>query len=406
MAKNLYSPSMFKNYLNCKYTIFNELYEEKLKLKRKELSETDKVRLAKGNEFENEYLKELQKKYTKVIDLKKDKKSSKEEIAKQTIKYMKEGYEVIRGGYFIDNKWKGEFDFLEINRDVRSKLGDYSYEVLDTKNTTKIKPDHIFQVAIYAELLEKVQEIQSKNFYIVLKKMKKEGMKLNNVSDFVQMQKKKFEKFIETEIDKVKPEKCNYCPRCPWEDTCKNIWKEKDSLDLIWNMRKNTRKKFQKLGIDTVLKLSQQDPDKVFEDIAIETSRKFITFAKLIKKEEQSGKPEYLPVPDDPDLMRGLRRLPRPSEGDLFFDMESVQDHIVDGKLEYLFGIYYEENKQPKYKLFWSHNKEEEKNNLIKFFDFIDDNFKKYPDSFIYHYANYEAEALERLTQHYNLDLQ
>ena len=86
MGKNLYSPSMFKNYLNCKYTIFNELYEEKLKLKRKELSETDKLRLAKGNEFENEYLKELQKKYKKVIDLKKDKKSSKEEIAKQTIK--------------------------------------------------------------------------------------------------------------------------------------------------------------------------------------------------------------------------------------------------------------------------------------------------------------------------------
>jgi hypothetical protein len=139
MVKNLYSPSMFKSYLNCKYTIFNESYEEKLKLKRTEDTESDKLRLAKGNQFENDYLKELQKKYSKVIDLKKgDKKTSKEEIAKETIKYMKEGYDIIRGGYLIDGKWRGEFDFLEINRNVKSNLGNYSYEVSDTKNTTKI----------------------------------------------------------------------------------------------------------------------------------------------------------------------------------------------------------------------------------------------------------------------------
>jgi predicted RecB family nuclease len=406
MGKNLYSPSMFKNYLNCKYTIFNELYEEKLKLKRKELSETDKLRLAKGNEFENEYLKELQKKYKKVIDLKKDKKSSKEEIAKQTIKYMKEGYEVIRGGYFIDNNWKGEFDFLEINRNIKSKLGDYSYEVLDTKNTTRVKPDHIFQVAIYAELLEKVQGIQSKNFYIILKQMKKEGMKLNNVSDFVQMQKKKFEKFIETEIDKVKPEKCNYCPRCPWEDTCKNIWKEKDSLDLMWGMRKDTRKAFQKLNIDTILKLSQQKIDKVYGDINIEISRKFINFAKLIIKERKSQKPEYEFYEDNIDEIKGLRRLPEPSKSDLYFDIESTQEHDSEGKLEYLLGVYYEQNNDKKYKVLWSHNREDEEKNVVKLFVFFDDHFKKYPNAFIYHYGSYEITALERLTSSYGLEEQ
>lgn len=239
---------------------------------------------------------------------------------------MKEGYEVIRGGYFIDNKWKGEFDFLEINRNVKSKLGDYSYDVLDTKNTNKVKPDHIFQVAIYAELLEKVQGIQSKNFYIVLKQMKKEGMKLNSVSDFVQMQKKKFEKFIETDIDKAKPEKCSYCPRCPWEETCKNIWKEKDSLDQIWGMRKDTRKAFQKLNIDTVLKLSEQKIDKTYGDINIEISRKFIKFAKLIIKERITKRPEYELIEDNIDQVKGLRRLPKPSMSDLFFDIKSSKN--------------------------------------------------------------------------------
>jgi len=33
--KNLYSPSMIKNYLNCEYIIFNEINEKKLNLKKK-----------------------------------------------------------------------------------------------------------------------------------------------------------------------------------------------------------------------------------------------------------------------------------------------------------------------------------------------------------------------------------
>ena len=339
---------MFKSYLNCKYTIYNEFYERKLKLKRKEVNESDKLRFAKGNQFENDYLKELEKKYSKVIDLKKDKKTPKEEIAKETIKCMKEGYEVIRGGYLIDEKWRGELDFLEINRNVKSKLGDYSYEISDTKNTTKIKPDHIFQVTTYANLLEKIQGIKSKNFHIVLKEMKKESVELESVSEFVLMQKKKYEEFVENEIDTAKPEKCTYCVLCPWEDNCKGIWKKKDSLDLIWGMRKDIRRTFQKLGIDTVLKLSQQDPDKVFEDINIETSKKFITFAKLIKKEEKSKKPEYSLITEDADFIKGFRLLPQPSKSDLFFDIESVQDYVVDAGLKYLFGIYYEEDEKQK----------------------------------------------------------
>ena len=46
---------MFKNYLNCKYKIYNEFYQEKLNLKKREDSESDKLRFAKGIQFENDY---------------------------------------------------------------------------------------------------------------------------------------------------------------------------------------------------------------------------------------------------------------------------------------------------------------------------------------------------------------
>ena len=53
---------------------------------------------------------------------------------------MKEGWEVIHGGYLKRGKWRGEFDFLIINRDLKPKFGDYSYEVIDTKNSNTHVP--------------------------------------------------------------------------------------------------------------------------------------------------------------------------------------------------------------------------------------------------------------------------
>ena len=80
--KNLYSPSMLKSYLSCKYIIFNEVNEKKLNLKKIELTKNDQLRLEKGNIHEKNYLKELKKKYKKVIDIKNSDLSKEEKISK------------------------------------------------------------------------------------------------------------------------------------------------------------------------------------------------------------------------------------------------------------------------------------------------------------------------------------
>ena len=41
--------------------------------------------------------------------------------------------------------------------------------------------------------------------------------------------------------------------------------------------------------------------------------------------------------------------------------------------------------------------KKEEKDNLIKFFDFTEKHFRKYPDAKIYHYGSYEVTAFNKL---------
>ena len=86
---------------------------------------------------------------------------------------MKKGYDIIYGGWLESGKWIGEFDFLEINKNLKSNFGNFSYEIIDTKNRTKIKTDDIYQCSIYNDLLEKAQGVLPENFYILLKNNKK-----------------------------------------------------------------------------------------------------------------------------------------------------------------------------------------------------------------------------------------
>ena len=84
---------------------------------------------------------------------------------------MKEGFEVIRGGVLKDKEWFGETDFL-IRENTKSKFGDYSYVVYETKNTNKTKVDHIIQAGVYCDMLEQAQGLRPKTFSIVLTSQK------------------------------------------------------------------------------------------------------------------------------------------------------------------------------------------------------------------------------------------
>ena len=397
MAKNLYSPTMLKKYLGCKYIIFNEINEKKLNLKKIELNINDKLRFEKGNQHEKDYLKELKKTYKKVLDLKKSDLTREEKISK-TIQAMKEGWEIIHGGWLKKDKWTGEFDFLIINKELKSKFGDYSYEVIDTKYSNKPKPDHIIQLGMYTYMLENTQGVLPKRFTIILKNMVREDVQVNQVNEFFKIHRENYEKFVGNGVDKQRPEKCSFCSTCEWQEECEKIWIKEDNLNQVGGLTKVHLKKLLELKIDTISKLSKQDSKKTLKGFRKEISQRLITQAKLQKEYEKTNVPIHQPNPNNLNGIKGFNLLPKPSECDLYFDIESVEDHIYPGGLEYLLGIYYIENGKEKFKALWSHNKEEEKKNLIEFFNFTQSHFKKYPKSKIYHYGSYEITALLKLT--------
>ena len=394
---------MLTRYINCKHFITNEFNEKKLNLKRLEKSIADNLRLEKGLIHEIDYFKEISKKYKKIKNIKVLKNSSKEEKIKETVTALKEGYELIYGGWLESGDWSGELDFLEIKKNTNSNFGNWSYEVIDTKNSLNVKGDHIYQVSLYSFLLKEVQGALPENFYILLKDKSKNPVKLKEVFDTFLLHKQSYENFLKKELGKTNPEKCNFCALCDWKEICESDWKEKRHLNQVLGNNRKNNKSFNTAGINNYDQLAALDPKTKIEGLRDEIKIKRINQAKLQIEAEKKGYPIFNVIEENLILNKGFNLLPKKSECDLFFDIESVQDYVFPGKLEYLFGVYYEENGEKIFKPFWAHNKKEEKQSVIDFFEFTKQHFKKYSRAKIYHYASYEIKALERLTSYHKV---
>ena len=205
---------------------------------------------------------DLSKKYKKIKNIKDLKNLSKKEKIKETIKALKQGYELIYGGWLESGKWSGELDFLEINKDLKSNLGSWSYEVIDTKNSASVKGAHIYQVGLYSFLLKEIQGKLPKNFYILLKDKTKQAIKLREVYDTFLLHKNSYENFITNELNKTKPEKCGFCSLCDWNEICSNEWIKKRHLNQVLGNNKKNTKKLNKVGINNYDDLAKLDPKK------------------------------------------------------------------------------------------------------------------------------------------------
>jgi uncharacterized protein len=106
---------------------------------------------------------------------------------------------------------------------------------------------------------------------------------------------------------------------------------------------------------------------------------------------------EVLEIADE----QGLSRLPLPSPGDIFFDLEG--DPFVGlGGREYLFGYVTEDpSGSPIYHCKWAFNADEEKRSFEWFVDSVMARWAEHPGMHIYHFTAYEPSALKRLMGRY-----
>jgi len=396
-GKMIYSASDIVNFSECEHITTLDMIDLDTPLPRAE--ETDEMALisSKGYGHEGAYSEKLKHKSGSFVDIASFS-DDMEARAKETVKAINNGVEIIYQATLYDGKQVGHADFLR-RVETPSSLGSFSYEVIDAKLSKKARAKFIIQLCFYSEMIAGIQRKEPAMMRLVLGDGREEGFRYLDYARYYGNLKKRFLSRIGNRDELTYPEPCGMCGYCKWRDLCNAKWIEDDHLCQVAGINKTQINKLRVSGINTLQALANLPENHSIQKIAQETFSRLRHQASLQLLGRETNSNQFDILPDAPDKKRGFYRLPKPDKGDLFFDMEG--DPLEDEGLEYLFGLYYFDNDNPIFKPFWGHNKVEEKKAFEDFMDFLSTHLKTHPQAHIYHYASYEESALKRLMSYH-----
>jgi predicted RecB family nuclease len=394
-GKLIFSATDLINYLECPHLTHLDI---EIALGRLNLTETrsDTTELVarKGDEHEQSHLAQLRSEGREIVEIESPPGlHSTPEGAQRTAAAMRAGAEVIYQGVLFDGiRWRGHSDFLQ-RVESPSELGAFSYEVSDTKLAHRVKPYFLLQLCFYSELLASIQGTAPARMHVVLGTREVQAFAVADFAAYYRAVKHRFEAVLVAPLATTYPEPVEHCGLCRWEEHCIATREADEHLSLVANIRRSQRTRLVEQGITTVPQLAAAEPADRPQRIASATFERLRTQAKLQLAQRTTGEPRYeLLAPADD---RGFARLPQPSEGDVFFDMEG--DPFFDDGLEYLFGVVLLEPSGPRFQAFWATDRATEKQAFSQFVGLMIKRLQRHPDMHIYHYASYEATAIKRL---------
>jgi predicted RecB family nuclease len=319
----------------------------------------------------------------------------------QTTRALEAGTDVIYQAAFFDAygpgpAWLGYADFLT-KVTTPSRLGEFSYEVEDTKLARHVRPSAVLQLCAYAEQLAHLQGCAPEFIHVVLGGQQRVSLRLADFGAYFRAAKVRFEEAL-TAPPSTYPDPVEHCAVCDWRTECDEQRSADDHLSLVPGLSSEQARKLAECGgVTTVSELAAFHGEAI-SGMARSTLEKLHRQARLlvVARTRPSPPPPYELLPTaEPSI--GLGGLPEPDPGDLFFDIEG-DPYVGDGGIEYLLGVgWIGANGALDYRAFWSHDSAGEKGAFEGFIDFVTERLKRFPNLHIYHYASYEPTALGRL---------
>lgn len=389
----LYSASDLVNFLECEHLTALDLIDLETPLPKAEDDDEARLIQAKGHSHEARFVEVLKARHATFIDIAQTSPSLDEKV-EATLAALREGVEIIYQATLRDGCFIGHADFLRrVSRP--SSLGDFSYEVLDTKLSRSAKAKFIVQLAFYSALVTKVQRVEPQMMHVVLGDQTEAGYRYADYARYFNTLAQRFLERVNGAVVETYPDPCERCDLCKYRELCEARRIEDDHLCQIANITKLQVKKLQAAGVTMLAALATLPDGTKVPKMVPETLEKLRHQAALQHRARLTGKNHLERLPQDEEGLRGFARLPRPDSDDLFFDMEG--DPFEEGGLEYLFGLYFFEEGKPQFKAFWAHSRADEKRAFEQFMDFVSAKLRASPDAHIYHYAHYEPTALKKL---------
>ncbi|HMS73204.1 MAG TPA: TM0106 family RecB-like putative nuclease, partial [Baekduia sp.] len=323
---------------------------------------------------------------------------STEDRAADTLAAMQAGAQVIFQAAFIHEQWQGFADFL-IRVDTPSALGDYSYEVVDTKLAKSVKAQYIHQLVQYSLHVHRIQGVMPEQAHVVLGDNTTVSFRVDDVLALHRRAVSRFERALADTDTTHEPDPVDHCSLCSFESECTSILRDRDDLHFVATLGRDARTKFMELDVATLATLSDLAPDAPHEDISDSTFTRVRVQAELQRKTRETSTLQHRHLPAE--RARGYAILPAPSPGDIFFDIEG-DPFAGERGLVYLWGYeLLDASGEPEYHALWAHDEPQEQLAFERFIDFVIARLDEYPDMHVYHYGSPEVAIPRRLAEQY-----
>jgi len=199
----------------------------------------------------------------------------------------------------------------------------------------------------------------------------------------------------------TEPYRVEHCALCEFRQVCDERWQQEDHLLLVAGIRRGQVNHLRSAGLHTLKQLAQA-PATPVPRVAAHTFETLDDQAGLQLRRRTTGALDWHALPIEPGC--GFEQLPRPSLGDVIFDIEGDPFWEPARGLHFLFGLLTRESNTReadsdacRYQTIWAHDRAGERQALERLVDFFHDRLAQHPDMHVYHYGAYEPTALKQL---------
>jgi predicted RecB family nuclease len=347
----------------------------------------------------------------------------------RTLSAMREGADVIVQATLLDGRWLGRADVLR-RVPLPSRLGSWSYEVWDTKLARETKGGSVLQICLYSDLLETIQGARPEHMYIVPPRddFKPDVYRVDDFLAYYRLVRRRLEEAIASAAPAdagaspraredqpllplfaeprampapTYPEPVPHCDICNWWPVCDGQRRRDDHLSLVAGISRLQTRELQARRVGTLEALASESLPLSWKPTrgAVESYARVREQARVQRDGRTAGRVLYELLPLQSGS--GLERLPAPSQGDVFFDLEGDPFVGPSGR-EYLFGWVVEDRpRSPRYECLWALDPASERSAFEAFVALVMARWDRYPDLHVYHYAPYEPAAIKRLMGRY-----
>jgi predicted RecB family nuclease len=352
-----------------------------------------------GLEHERRYLNHLAELGLTTIDLRDIEPDPR--AVEETLDAMKRGTAVIVQATLSNGRWIGRADVLR-RVDAPSDLGSWSYEVYDCKLARETKGATVLQLSLYSDLVAMIQGVTPRFMYVVSpsEAFSPEPFNVLEYAAYYRVVKQKLEQAVDAGQGELTtyPEPNPHCDVCRWWQKCDAQWRKDDHLSLVAGISRLQRKQLKGWEVNSMAQLAKLD-------LPLKQRPEYGSKEGYIRVREQArvqvaGREEKHAVHELFDN-EGLARLPEPSPGDIFFDLEG-DSFVGTTGMEYLFGLTrLNQQGSQSYECRWSYTPAEEKEAFEWFVDLVMQAWAKHFDLHVYHFTSREPSALKRLMGKY-----